>query len=189
MGNVSQTEDSDEDLDYYGARCVSSNMDRRRRNSDMCSCRRRDGVSGTGKYWCAGERIQCFGDQCRTPCKPFAWPGKHCTTGEDCYNDWTASCGNPSYLRCNNGKCAAESDYDYYQSGNCVSRNVERRRRNSNMCSCRRRDGVSSTKKFYCTGHTINCFNEDCSTCTPYAWPGKSCWTGEDCYNDFEASC
>lgn len=192
--NMSLTEDSDVDLDYYhyGAPCVSRDVKRRRRNADMCSCRRRDGVSSSGQYWCEGNQLKCFREDCGTPCKPFSWPGKPCSIGEDCYNDWSASCGHPESLSCgHDGKCATQTDYDYYEPGNtCISGTVERRRRGSDMCACRRRAGVSSTKKYVCQGDKIKCFNEDCRTpCTPYAWPGKTCWTGDDCYNDWQASC
>jgi len=98
-----------------GSSCNPGQVDRRRRNRDMCSCRRRSGSNDlSGGMVCQGNTIT-VGRSNPTPTRRRRSGGSSCNPGR-----------------------------------------VDRRRRNRDMCSCRRRSGSRDLSRgMVCSGNRI----------------------------------
>eukprot|EP00401_Gymnodinium_catenatum_P027656 CAMPEP_0117621604 /NCGR_PEP_ID=MMETSP0784-20121206/87718_1 /TAXON_ID=39447 /ORGANISM="" /LENGTH=455 /DNA_ID=CAMNT_0005425531 /DNA_START=61 /DNA_END=1424 /DNA_ORIENTATION=- len=137
------------------AACEASSVARRRRNSDMCACRRRSGSSSTGLYRCDGSAI-VFMDAMPPALAPTPAPSAD-PSPVPC-DDPAPTPGDAPTPTPGDAPAPTPGDAPAPTPGqtpnsSCVASQVQRRRRNEDMCSCRRRAGARGGWK--CSGDAV----------------------------------
>eukprot|EP00401_Gymnodinium_catenatum_P026918 CAMPEP_0117617598 /NCGR_PEP_ID=MMETSP0784-20121206/85673_1 /TAXON_ID=39447 /ORGANISM="" /LENGTH=459 /DNA_ID=CAMNT_0005421441 /DNA_START=50 /DNA_END=1425 /DNA_ORIENTATION=+ len=136
--------------------CEASSVVRRRRNSDMCACRRRSGSSSTGLYRCDGSTIVFMDAMPPAPATTPAPSVDPAPTPSDVPSP-TPPAPAPTPVPSVDA-APTPSDVPSPTPGrtpgpSCVASQVQRRRRNEDMCSCRRRAGARGGWK--CSGDAV----------------------------------
>eukprot|EP00401_Gymnodinium_catenatum_P003631 CAMPEP_0117559688 /NCGR_PEP_ID=MMETSP0784-20121206/53490_1 /TAXON_ID=39447 /ORGANISM="" /LENGTH=556 /DNA_ID=CAMNT_0005357075 /DNA_START=36 /DNA_END=1706 /DNA_ORIENTATION=+ len=139
--------------------CKAARVQRRRRNIDMCACRRRSSVDGGSAWTCEGPSL-VLAPGGTAPGRSFCDAGqvqrrrryssmcacRRRSGGADLAQGWT----------CRGDAVVLEDEGAPTSPPPCTANAVQRRRRDADMCGCRRRSGVADLSSGWaCKGDVI----------------------------------